>query len=576
MARRWALITPVTDPHPARGETGEKERTMAESQGAASCGGTCFRFRGLAVLLALVLAGISIWYVFFRQRLPAPQPAAVDTVLSTNAGQQLYANHCAQCHGDQGDGNGPAAKFLYPKPRDFGENKFRLVTTKNKIPSDADLLRVIERGMPGSSMPPFGHLSQPEKEALVAEVRELTRKGVERRLRQLAAQTDGELDQAELEQDVARMTTPGEAQPLPTDLPVFGPESVARGKHIYGQYCAGCHGATGKGDGVQDQRDDNGMPTKPRDFTRGIFKGGRELQQLYARMVLGIPGTPMPATDFLKPNEVGDVINFVLSLSDPKAQDKVEHKRRQLVAAKVDSPLTDNIHESSWPKPTAIVVSPLWWRDYPEPDLQVAALHDGTTVAIRLTWRDQTRNDHPVGPDEFEDMASIQLYKGNPEPFIGMGSSDKQLDLWLWRASWQATAMKSNEELDDYPFDTPLYAQLTRGREKDNPAFVTAAAAGNLQTHSDHSLSASSLAAKGFGSTTFRPKMSQKVKAQGNWKDGLWTVVLRRPLLVQPEEGVSMAPGERLSIGFALWDGAAGDRNGQKLVSIWHDLILSK
>ena len=28
------------------------------------------------------------------------------------------------------------------------------------------------------------------------------------------------------------------------------------------------------------------------------------------------------------------------------------------------------------------------------------------------------------------------------------------------------------------------------------------------------------------------------------------------------------------SIGFALWDGAARDRGGQKLVSIWHDLDL--
>jgi hypothetical protein len=28
----------------------------------------------------------------------------------------------------------------------------------------------------------------------------------------------------------------------------------------------------------------------------------------------------------------------------------------------------------------------------------------------------------------------------------------------------------------------------------------------------------------------------------------------------------------RVTIAFALWDGAARDRNGQKLVSIWHDL----
>jgi hypothetical protein len=31
-----------------------------------------------------------------------------------------------------------------------------------------------------------------------------------------------------------------------------------------------------------------------------------------------------------------------------------------------------------------------------------------------------------------------------------------------------------------------------------------------------------------------------------------------------------------VSVAFALWDGAARDRNGQKLVSIWHDLTLEK
>jgi DMSO reductase family type II enzyme heme b subunit len=56
--------------------------------------------------------------------------------------------------------------------------------------------------------------------------------------------------------------------------------------------------------------------------------------------------------------------------------------------------------------------------------------------------------------------------------------------------------------------------------------------------------------------------------------DGRWSVVLRRPLTVPPEAGVPLAAADRLSVAFALWDGAARDRNGQKFVSIWHDLHL--
>src|SRR5262245_12296232 len=94
-------------------------------------------------------------------------------------GKQLYGNHCASCHGETGDGNGPAARFLYPKPRNFRDAKFRLVTTTNRVPSDDDLMHVINRGMPGSAMFPFAHLSESDRKALAATVRQLSRTGLE-------------------------------------------------------------------------------------------------------------------------------------------------------------------------------------------------------------------------------------------------------------------------------------------------------------------------------------------------------------------------------------------------------------
>src|SRR5262245_2338944 len=35
------------------------------------------------------------------------------------AGRNLYMQHCIHCHGVTGDGNGPTAKFLNPRPRDY-------------------------------------------------------------------------------------------------------------------------------------------------------------------------------------------------------------------------------------------------------------------------------------------------------------------------------------------------------------------------------------------------------------------------------------------------------------------------
>ena len=40
--------------------------------------------------------------------------------------------------------------------------------------------------------------------------------------------------------------------------------------------------------------------------------------------------------------------------------------------------------------------------------------------------------------------------------------------------------------------------------------------------------------------------------------------------------GVSLEPGAKASVAFAIWDGGAKDRDGKKLVSIWQDLELER
>jgi DMSO reductase family type II enzyme heme b subunit len=491
----------------------------------------------------------------------------------------LYTNHCAQCHGDEGDGNGPAARFLYPKPRNFRLAQFRLVTTTNRVPSDNDLLQAITRGMPGSAMFPFSHLPEADRQTLVAYVRHLTRTGLEARLRQAAKDAGEEVDADQLAQDIDRLAKSGTALALPADLPASDAISINRGQALYKAQCATCHGETGKGDGVKEQRDEDGTPTRPRDFTRGIFKGGRDRLQLYARIAIGMPGTPMPSSPHLKPAEIGDMVNYIETMSDPKAQAQVEHKRIQLTVKRASSPFGKGISDGEWASVPAVplVVSPLWWREYAEPDLCVQALHDGRSIAFRFTWNDATQDDQAARPEDFEDMMAVQLVQGSPEPFLGMGAAGKQLDLWLWRASWTSSGREVAAVasiLDQYPFDGPLYKELTKGKEKGIPDFLTARAAGNPHAHADASQSASNLAAQGFGSTTFRPKASQLVSSTAKWIDGRWSVVLKRPLQTPAESGLSLAPGQGCSIAFAIWDGAARDRNGQKLISIWHDMKL--
>src|SRR5262249_12282819 len=157
-------------------------------------------------------------------------------------------------------------------------------------------------------------LDPKEREALVGYVRVLMRAGMMELVRKEAEEGGEKPTQADLEKAADQVLKPGEPISLPPDMPAANAESVARGKGFYEKGCAACHGETGKGDGQQNQKNDDGMPTSPRDFTRGIFKGSREPRQLYARIALGMPGSPMPATANLKPAEMGDLVNFILSL----------------------------------------------------------------------------------------------------------------------------------------------------------------------------------------------------------------------------------------------------------------------
>ena len=71
------------------------------------------------------------------------------------AGKKIYEKKCAWCHGWTGAGDGPAADFLNPRPRDFtsGIYKYKTSNLDNPFPYDDDIYKMIAEGMTGTSMP---------------------------------------------------------------------------------------------------------------------------------------------------------------------------------------------------------------------------------------------------------------------------------------------------------------------------------------------------------------------------------------------------------------------------------------
>ena len=87
----------------------------------------------------------------------------VGTEAQRESGKVLYLKYCSQCHGEKGDGEGYATPHLFPRPRDFTSGRFKVRTTPNgALPTHQDLVNIIRRGMPYTSMPAWPNLSDQE------------------------------------------------------------------------------------------------------------------------------------------------------------------------------------------------------------------------------------------------------------------------------------------------------------------------------------------------------------------------------------------------------------------------------
>jgi cytochrome c oxidase cbb3-type subunit 2 len=262
------------------------------------------------------IAVSAIAFAASASTLPAVAGGRPFTTADAAAGKALYLQECAGCHGDRGDGRGPAAEFIDPKPRNFLAGPFKLRSTASgQPPASADILRVIERGIPGTAMPSFSFLTEDERERIAAYVLKVA--------------------------DVLDEEEPEAVPADPSAAPPVTPESVARGKQLFVDAgCANCHGESGKGDGptAGQMKDSEGNPVRPRDFTDGRFRGGGGRADLYLRLSTGMDGTPMPAyADVLEPADRWAVVDYVQTLvtpatAEPLPTDAIEAGRT--VAAK--------------------------------------------------------------------------------------------------------------------------------------------------------------------------------------------------------------------------------------------------
>ena len=197
-----------------------------------------------------------------------------------------------------------------------------------------------------------------------------------------------------------------------------------------------------------------------------------------------------------------------------------------------------------------VITRPVW----PEPTVRavtVRAFHNGTAIAFLLEWQDNTKNDR-LTPGTFRDGVAIGLPLGDAPAFFCMGQLDHYINIWHWKADWQS--------------DIDRRAARTSEKARDGVR--------TFEVIPRRISSVEDLIGGGFSTLTTKEKQG-RVQGSAVWKDGVWRVIMRRPLLSEEQENeAKLIPGRVQTVSFAVWNGENKERNGQKAVAPWFQLII--
>jgi mono/diheme cytochrome c family protein len=260
-------------------------------------------------------------------------------------GERAYVQYCRACHGDKGDGKGPAAKGLRPPPRDFTLGVFKFAAVQGgMLPNDEDLERIVRSGLHGTAMLAWDGVPEHKVREIVQYLKTFSPRWKEEE--------------------------PGEAiQPTPDPWAGREADAVARGRKLYHglAQCLSCHPAYASkafisqaakeltGNATSSFREDMygavltdsdyGVKLLPPDFVRTELRSVRpehRKEDLYRVIASGVGGTAMPTWQGSLPEEdLWALVHFVDSLVALKGTDAARRLAEESQAA-----------DAAWKPPT--------------------------------------------------------------------------------------------------------------------------------------------------------------------------------------------------------------------------------
>jgi DMSO reductase family type II enzyme heme b subunit len=462
---------------------------------------------------------------------------AVLVAQDTTAGKAVYTKWCAGCHGDNGAGDGEAARYMLPHPRDFTGAIYQIRSTASgELPTDVDLLRAVDMGLPGTAMPGWKtRLSDRERRDVVAYLKTFSTFFADTTIKPQALPFG---------------RAPGGGS---------GAEALRVGRQFYDSIgCRKCHGDRGRGDGpsAPTLKDDAGRPIFAADLAENWrFNGGETVEDIYHRLRTGLDGTPMPSFDttVATAEQLWRLAQYVRSLSPADAPTV----RDVIRAPQITGPLPRSPGDSAWSRVDTYwfplvgqVIKKSRWFAPAVSGVHVQAVHTRDSLALRVVWDDRSQSpdsswltyigrvfaalagddstsappEPGLWPDQLAVQFPLKIPEGMERPYFLMGNPTTPVYQWRWSSQGGAVA------------------GLARGVERFDP-----------------------LAGGGT------------VGAQAVYDHGEWRVVLARALATaDTAHELQVRTGRAIPVSFFAWDGSNGEHGTRMAVSTWYFLALDE
>ena len=476
----------------------------------------------------------------------------IGTDAQRESGKTLYLQYCSQCHGVNGDGEGYATPHLYPRPRNFTTGKFKVRTTPNgALPTHQDIVNIIRRGMPYTSMPPWPSNVLSDQQV----------------------------------SDIAYFLTTfsadfknAEAIPKPMDLgsaPASTNETVELGKKLFEENgCVKCHGNLGRGDGPSAPTlvDDFGHPIRAADLAqRWTFRGGSTREDIFRTMTTGLNGTPMPSfADALKPEQRWAITDFIASLSpeDGPAYNNLVTAKYALDPIDLSKGVAsfESAPVARFPV-IGQIMEPGRQFHPPATSVRVQAIYDSESIAVLVRWHDMrmdnTGKADPTLPVPIEEE---EAQAGAAAPTGAEAAAAAAADPFAETAA--APTAPPSEFNDAVAVQIPT--AVPTGARK--PYFIFGDGQNSVDLWYFDLGRQEPIQFIGRGSADVSANDTGDLTGVASYDNGEWSVIFKRPL--RPSAGAPFTSGGFLPIAFSVWDGFSRDRGNRRGLTSWYSIYM--